>query len=247
MLESSIHYDVSKSCNSAPDNCAWAAQALHCISHSARVISGYLLSLSFCSRYIRFFDQTKKMHSKFLVLGALPILAMARAYPPVLRGRQDPDTTTSIETSRPTSPTHTWTAAGDASATGPWDGHYTGIYTGTLPDDDSGHYTGIYSATATGCTGICTGTPTAAYTGIYTPTGSATGSATGCTGICTGTPTAAYTGIYTGELPTTTGQIASNGTSTSAPVVIGGAGKGVQGASWVGGIMAGFAVMGLAL
>ncbi|KAK0672112.1 hypothetical protein QBC41DRAFT_314236 [Cercophora samala] len=52
-----------------------------------------------------------------------------------------------------------------------------------------------------------------------------------------------YTGIYTGYLPTTTGQAAS---STSRPVTAG-AGKGVQAAGWVGGAVAGFAVLGLAL
>ncbi|VBB80698.1 Putative protein of unknown function [Podospora comata] len=76
---------------------------------------------------------------------------------------------------RPTSPTHTWTATRTPSGTAPWDGNYTGI--------------------------------------------------------------------YTGYLPTTTGQAAS---TTSRPVTAG-AGKGVPGAGWVHGIVAGVAVLGLAL
>lgn len=52
-----------------------------------------------------------------------------------------------------------------------------------------------------------------------------------------------YTGIYTGYLPTTTGHAAS---TTSRPVTAG-AGKGVPGAGWVHGIVAGVAVLGLAL
>ncbi|KAK0673569.1 hypothetical protein QBC41DRAFT_311071 [Cercophora samala] len=180
------------------------------------------------------------MYSKLLVLAALPMLTMARAYPPLLNGREGPVTTTSTETSRPTSPTHTWTATGDSSATGPWDGHYTGIYTGPLGGDDeevthTDHYTGIW----TGSLSDDEVTHTDHYTGIYT--GSATG---GCTGVCTGSITAAYSGIYTGVLPTMTGEAAS---STSPAVVTGGAGKGVQGAGWAGGVAAGFAVLGLVL
>ncbi|KAK4195148.1 hypothetical protein QBC40DRAFT_289586 [Triangularia verruculosa] len=59
-----------------------------------------------------------------------------------------------------------------------------------------------------------------------------------------GTAPAGYTGIYTGPLPTTT----LGGASTTSRVpVTAGAGKGVQGASWIGGVMAAFAVFGLIL
>ncbi|KAK4172261.1 hypothetical protein QBC36DRAFT_304616 [Triangularia setosa] len=61
-----------------------------------------------------------------------------------------------------------------------------------------------------------------------------------------GTAPGGYTGIFTGQLPTTTTAAGVSTTSQPLPVTAG-AGKEVQGASWVGGAVAAFAVLGLVL